>query len=540
MYVNAMNSILAGSSPLTDTFLWNFGDGTSASQYNQLNGFNAAHVYNAPGEYTISLTLTDAGGDSSTASLQVNVGGDPPQRTIYVSSSGDDLNDGTTPNDPVQSIARVQQLLGENTQVLFQDGDQFPLSSSLYVGFSNVSLGSYGSGAQPVIYWTGGTGYNSMIQSSASTYNLTITGLAFDSIYNSDTNDTEAPDAIVPAGNDVAIVGDTFLNVDYAINLNMCPTGVLVQSCSAPQVTYSGQVLPVGDFDTTSSDVTGLRDYLVWAQGADITVLGNYAAGSTRQHIVRVGGAEMVNVQYNDLANFSRTSVDPADIGKDTITLQVGSYAYVASNTLQGGPTGVGPLVTEATGFDFAVFADNVLDVPLNVEPGASNVLVEDNVSNVSNISAYYINGFDTGNNRGVVNATLTGNTDINNGTSGNFVVLNGPAQNLVLTDNLMVAPNLEFNSLNAPVLIETSDLSSFSQISGNVWPLDTNAPPSSAAENFVGPIWANSYVSAAQWDAMPEVADDSFESVVLPSDYEQELTQFTQTGVQLFADAGS
>jgi hypothetical protein len=535
--VDAMNSNLAGDTPLTATFQWNFGDATSSSEFNSLAGFNAAHVYNVPGEYQISLTITGSDGDVSTATTQVNVSAATSMRTIYVSTSGSDSNSGLSPNAPIQTVARAQQLLGSNTQVLFQAGDRFSMDSSLYVYFSNVTLSSYGNGPQPVLYWTGGETNYTMIDNNAAAFNLTISGLTFDSIYGTDTNETP-PTAITPSGSDIAITDNTFLNIDYAINLNNCPTGVLVQDCSAPQVTYTGQVLPEGTDDVTSDDVTGLRGYLVWTQGSDITIVGNYAANSTRQHIVRVGGANLLNIQYNNFTNLSRLGVDPSDMAKDTIDLQMGTYAFIANNTLSGGPTGVGPLTTQPSGFNYAIFSDNTLYVPMNIEPGASNVLVEGNVSYLDGNTEYYVNGYDTTNNRGVVNAIITGNTVINSGPTGDFLSMDGPASEITLTNNLYVAPNLVFGDNGAGgVYVETADLSSFSLISGNIWPVNNSSSQVDGDENFVGPAWLDSYVSATTWNSFSQVQGDTFETVTLPSDYESELAQFTETGVQLFAD---
>ncbi|HUB26805.1 MAG TPA: PKD domain-containing protein [Tepidisphaeraceae bacterium] len=541
MQVNAINSDLAGGTPLNTTFNWDFGDTTPESQFNELQGFNAAHVYNTPGEFTVTLTVTAASGQTSSATMQVNVSDDTPMQTVYVSSSGNDASSGLSPADPIQSLARVQQLLTQNTQVLFQDGDTFDMSSGLYVGYSNVTFASYGSGPQPILLWTGGSADDyTMISSSSATFNLTVTGLTFDSIYNQGA-DESPPSAIAPAGSDIAIVGDTFLNIDYAVNLNSAPTGVLVEDCNAPQVTYSGQILPAGTDDVTSTDVTGLRDYLVWAQGQDIAIFGNTAANSTRQHIVRVGGASLLNIEDNNFTNLSRTAVDSNDIAKPTIDLQMGTYAFIAQNTLSDGPLCIGPLTTQPSGFDAAVVEDNTLEqTNVQVAPDATDVVLADNVTTLDNNAAYYVAGANSTTGWIVSNLTITGNTAANNGQTGNFLILAGPANGITLTNNLYVAPNLVFgDNGSTPVYVSTSDgLSSFSQISGNVWPVNTSSSEVSGDENFVGPIWLNSYVSAQQWNSQPQVEGDLFENVTLPSDYQDELTQFTQTGVQLFAAA--
>jgi hypothetical protein len=42
--------------------------------------------------------------------------------------------------------------------------------------------------------------------------------------------------------------------------------------------------------------------------------------------------------------------------------------------------------------------------------------------------------------------------------------------------------------------------------------------------------------VTPAEWKAFPQVQGDLFESVTLPADYQEELSEFVETGVELFA----
>ena len=49
--------------------VWDFGDGTKGA------GPSISHTYRAPGTYTATLTVTDPGGLTATASLQITVSG---------------------------------------------------------------------------------------------------------------------------------------------------------------------------------------------------------------------------------------------------------------------------------------------------------------------------------------------------------------------------------------------------------------------------------------------------------------------------------
>jgi len=53
----ALSSTLGYGSPIDANFQWNFGDPNG--EYNTLPGFNASHIYTSPGDYTITLTVTN-------------------------------------------------------------------------------------------------------------------------------------------------------------------------------------------------------------------------------------------------------------------------------------------------------------------------------------------------------------------------------------------------------------------------------------------------------------------------------------------------
>src|SRR5262245_61050195 len=53
---------------------WDFGD--EAGKWNTLTGFNAAHVYDKPGVYTIGLTVTDPAGKTAKRQTKVKIGAD--------------------------------------------------------------------------------------------------------------------------------------------------------------------------------------------------------------------------------------------------------------------------------------------------------------------------------------------------------------------------------------------------------------------------------------------------------------------------------
>src|SRR5439155_198547 len=68
VHVHALASTLNGGDYLTARWQWDFGD--PGGKYNQLEGWNAAHVYDNPGTYTIRLTLTNQNGKSNQVMIQ--------------------------------------------------------------------------------------------------------------------------------------------------------------------------------------------------------------------------------------------------------------------------------------------------------------------------------------------------------------------------------------------------------------------------------------------------------------------------------------
>ena len=102
LHVNALTVPLAAGTPLTARYAWDFGD--PAGRYDTLVGFVAAHVYDRPGTYPVTLTVTDEAGHVTTLRDAVTVTPDR-RRAIYVAPDGSDANNGATEAVPVRSAA---------------------------------------------------------------------------------------------------------------------------------------------------------------------------------------------------------------------------------------------------------------------------------------------------------------------------------------------------------------------------------------------------------------------------------------------------
>src|SRR5688572_11826199 len=211
---------------------WSFGDDDSS--YNALGGFNAAHVYEREGTYTITLN------------------GNPVRRVIVEK----DARPVRTASDAVQLAAALRA----GGSVVRLPAGVIEVRETLQVAAGTLLVGDP---AGSTLLWAGKAG-GVMLEAPAGQF--TVRGVTFDSA--AAPFEKAACQVIVPGGSDIAVIGCTFLNVNDGINGNRRPKRVLMQDCRA--------TLP-----------TGLRSYLAWVEGEQWAFLGNTAVNSTREHIVR-------------------------------------------------------------------------------------------------------------------------------------------------------------------------------------------------------------------------------------------------------------
>jgi len=116
---------------------WNFDDDPSAvwntngRSRNIAVGFVAAHVFDDPGTYTVTLTVTTVDGQVHRYQQDITVES-WTGTTYYVSSStGNDSNNGESPTSPFQSVAKATSMAGTNTHILFKRGDSWSTSATI-------------------------------------------------------------------------------------------------------------------------------------------------------------------------------------------------------------------------------------------------------------------------------------------------------------------------------------------------------------------------------------------------------------------------
>ncbi len=498
LHVNGLRFPLTVGSPLTARYDWNFDD--PHGTYNTLTGFNAAHIYDRPGQYAITLSVTDETGKKQSATANVTIT-ENRRRRIFVSPEGSDRNIGVEESAPLRSLAAAVGVLPANSEILLQAGMIHSVTTVLKLKSSDVVISRYGHGADPIVMLDKDPVRKSkgFISIDPHADGVLIEHLTFDTPFAVGDNDP-APkigiEAIVARGGNISVRDCTFLNIDSAIDANGSPAGLLMQGCKSPLI-------------------TGLRAYLIWGQGSELVCLGNFAANSTREHIVRMSGVKGALIFGNDFANLDRQSVDKDDYSKGSIEMHNGSYAYIAGNKVAAGPIRVGPRGGEhedaSTASDWAVIENNRLtDTGIVAYPGSHHIMIRNNIIRNDKYQAIQLQAPD---NAGRINGDIhiLNNTGIDRGTSGTFIKLWGHVNGIEMKNNLYVAPDLKVG-IGGTSAFNTAekDLSSFTEISHNLWPAFTAS--GSDDEYMV----ANQKHTKSEWTHLPQVKDDAFADITV------------------------
>jgi PKD repeat protein len=514
LHVNALGIQLKHGTALTARYEWDFGDATAESKYNQLVGWNAAHIYNQQGTYTVKLTLTEDDGTKRVFPKAFIIDTDSRQ-SIYVSERGDDANFGNTPMQPVRTLARAGKLLHDDAKLLLRRGDRFELTSPIDIKHNNIIVGAYDDpaapkrettqpvGDRPLIFFAGEKKDVPCFTTAKNTSDAMFQDLAFDSKFTENTEKKGMPDCIKPSGQNTTVRNCVFLNVGYGINGNQEPHGVMAIDNSCP-------------LDS------GLRSYFAWVQGSDHVYLGNTVVNSTREHCLRVGGADRILLAYNNFSNLDRRPPkgnDPGDFSKGAMTIHSGSYVYVVNNIIPVGELLIGPL-GKGDGWNnpkarwhWAVIENNQIDSYVYINHGTDHVMCRNNLINRNDWACFIVEGYDEQYQRGNSDITIINNTGVNRGARGNFLRVTGKVDGITVRNNLYIAPHLKLeDNLSAPVFVDEGGLSSFRESSGNIWP---------DLQGFKGVNYVKGlggYISEKKWLDEAFVKGDRFQTLNLPA----------------------
>ena len=137
--VASLNVNFADTSIDTDggivKWLWDFGDGNSATSQNQ------NHSYAREGSYDVSLTVTDTNGNTNTTTQTVSVGNIATPITIELQQ---DLNDYTGAEDTYVAAGSANSNYGDADSILADgdDGSRDELSTLFRWDVSNIPTGA--------------------------------------------------------------------------------------------------------------------------------------------------------------------------------------------------------------------------------------------------------------------------------------------------------------------------------------------------------------------------------------------------------------
>lgn len=472
VHVHALDSSLGAGNIGTARYEWDFGDPNG--QYNKIEGWNAAHVYDQPGNYTITLRLTNETGAQAVATRQVTVSA-PNRTTIYVSPTGNDSNPGTSESAPIRTAARAAQLIGNNTHIRFRRNATYDLSGTINFSRQNVVIGAYGSGSRPVLRWTSSGNYASIISTGPQSRDVVIEDIKFDSPF---TPNNAIVRGVRPGGSNITVRNCDFGNVSYAINSEQGVDGLLVLNNTAGAI----------------------GAYLVWGQGSNHAYIGNVVTNSTHEHNIRIGGVQRLLVYGNDLTNHS----------KSTLWCMLGQHAYVAKNTFRQGRFIAGPnfaVGSSSERFRWLVFENNqIINEGVILYAGAEDITLRNNIIRNNGGEAFSVWGYYSPMNRTCKNISILNNTAINNSSShGRFLKLGRDAENVRLINNMYVAPSFNTNNGGGNVVTDDSDLNTYS-FRHNLWA----NPYSGSRHHFMN----GQGLTPQQWASYSQTENENYRSM--------------------------
>jgi hypothetical protein len=316
----------AHGSPLTARYEWDFGDSLPAPStqpmnnsrvpapygpnlgYNRLIGWNAAHVYNSAGNYAINLKITDEAGEVRTFRRNITIlADDRPIRRVRSFSA---LKSAATGVPAAHVLVETSIDVPETIK---------PSKGTVIEGIVSTPTTATTAPADPQLpslRWI-----NPSRGSVFTGEDFLLRNLKFTCPRN---DDKTTPNVVRPAGK-VTIDWCTADHIYTFVEGNQSPRCVLVKDCR--------------DLSDTS-----IHALFCWVQGFDWTIVGNVIHNSMREHIVRCGGAERVNIAFNDFTNADRRPIDPYDFSKQTITAHLTRYVGLYDNFCKDGRIEIGPL----------------------------------------------------------------------------------------------------------------------------------------------------------------------------------------------------
>lgn len=442
LFLEAPASLITGGSENLDMFAWDFGDTSTGSQFNTVKGFNAAHLFDTAGTYTVTLThtpngLTSAPGSPTTTTWTVLVA-DSAQQNIYVSNtSGNDGNPGTMAS-PIKSITKALSMAASFDRIYLKRGDVWRIPNDGTTNYSYVitqnglEIRDYGTGNLPIV--------EAPVQ-TISIFNVWGEDVVVRNVYFRQLDPGYARSGIrvlTPNRKNLTAVGCQTEKVCFFVNGDHLPAtkdsdpitdGVLLLNCS------------------DSPGESCCRNQWVFGAYSHWCLYGCTAYDSIYEATLRFWGNQgwrMVSINGGTYGNrdasqtrYGAAGIVPnaSNIGKGAILLQRGSYGWIEGVTMvsdvvlySDGGIYLGPLGLESgdtqdpTGLTDHVVCNNNVDQSYNTNRADNSQPVQihlyaglhrASITNNVGFQRVYVNGFDAAVNRGMENLFIRNNTTV-------------------------------------------------------------------------------------------------------------------------------
>ncbi|MFZ2303742.1 MAG: peptidoglycan-binding protein, partial [Minisyncoccia bacterium] len=324
-------------------YTWSFGDATAGtwaygaapgSSKNTATGPVAAHVFETPGTYTVTMQAFD-GTNTNTTTTTITVT-DP--NVVFAGTNTICLSSNTTPvagaggcpsgaQVAMQSnfATAVNTYALTNRRVLFKRGDTFSAPTSGAITQTGPGIiGAFGTGVAPIVQKSGaGAIVNLSRSSTPNIKDWRIMDLEFDGL---DTVDSVGVDTFGTM-KQVLVLNMNMHNINQGVSFNGSMIDWLYNAGYTSHTMYD-EIAVVG------STITGIPDY---ANGSRLFItanrlsiqgnnLGNFTAGLQGNHVVRIGYAEKTVISNNTL---SKAGIPGA-------TIKLHSQAWCQADSLPG------------------------------------------------------------------------------------------------------------------------------------------------------------------------------------------------------------